>query len=95
MKDLPRQQFRWAAHTGGATIVKPRDFEEAGEYEAASAYALWQSLRLTPSALQLGDLLELPDGGLRVFKYVGFEEARWSDPEHRTAPAVLEAAAAT
>ena len=45
--------------------------------EAASAYALWQELRLTEEALQLGDILELPGGQLRIFKYVGFEEAQW------------------
>jgi hypothetical protein len=27
--------------------------------------------------LEVGDLLESEDGGLRVFKYVGFEEAQW------------------
>jgi hypothetical protein len=45
--------------------------------EAASAYALFNSLRNTPQALQVGDVLEQPDGSLRIFKYVGLEEASW------------------
>lgn len=81
MKEAPRQQFRWAPHSSGATLVKPRDYEPGRSVEAASAYALWQELRLTEEALQLGDLLELPEGQLRIFKYVGFEEAQWVVPE--------------
>jgi len=77
MKDSARQQFRWTAQASGATIAKQKDYEPAGEVEAVSAYALWQSVRLTPEALQVGDILELPSGDLRIFKYVGFEEARW------------------
>lgn len=81
MKENPRQQFRWAAHSSGVTNVKPKDYEPAGEFESSSFYALWQELRLTDNALQLGDLLELESGELRIFKYVGFEEARWILPE--------------
>jgi len=80
MKDLARQQFRWTAQASGATIAKQKDYETAGEVEAVSAYALWQSLRLTPNALQVGDILELPSGDLRIFKYVGLEEAKWWTP---------------
>lgn len=81
MKESPRQSFRWAPHSSGATQAKPRDYEPGQVVEAASAYALWQELRLTGDALQLGDILELPDGQLRIFKYVGFEEAQWVLPE--------------
>jgi hypothetical protein len=28
----------------------------------------------------VGDLLESADGELRIFKYVGFEKARWEEP---------------
>lgn len=77
MKEGPRQQFRWAAHSSGVTQAKPKDYELAGEFEAPSAYALWQDLRLTDQSLQLGDILELTDQSLRIFKYVGFEEAQW------------------
>lgn len=81
MKESPRQSFRWTPHSGGATMVKPRDYEEAGVSEAPSAYALWEALRLTDRKLNVGDILELPNGELRIFKYVGFEEARWVLPE--------------
>lgn len=81
MKDAPRQAFRWAPHTIGSSLAKSKDYEFAGEYEASSAYALWQSLRSSAASLQVGDLVELPDGTLRIFKYVGFEEASWAEPE--------------
>ena len=70
-----------APHSSGATQAKPRDYEPGHVVEAPSAYALWQELRLTEEALQLGDILELPEGQLRIFKYVGFEEAQWVMPE--------------
>jgi hypothetical protein len=84
MKEEKRQQFRWAPHTSGSTPVKPRDFEEAGTIEAANVYSLWSSLKDTPEALVVGDVLELPGGELRIFKYVGFEEAKWVMPEVKT-----------
>jgi hypothetical protein len=84
MKDTPRQSFRWAPHTSGLTQVKPKDYEDKGTREAPSAYALWDELRLTGEALQVGDVLELPNGQLRIFKYVGLEEAQWVLPEIKT-----------
>lgn len=81
MKETPRQQFRWAPHTSGVTQVKPKDFEPAGEVEAASFYAVWASLKDSGAALQVGDVLESDGGELRICKYVGFEEARWQLPE--------------
>lgn len=93
MKEEKRQQFRWAPHTSGITQVKPKDFEEAGSIEAENAYSLWTQLRGGPDALQIGDLLELPGGELRIFKFVGLEEARWVLPEVKTG-IELQAAAA-
>ena len=84
MKDHVRQQFRWAPHTGGATNVKPRDFEPGGVVAADSCYDAWMSLRGTAEALDIGDLLECGSGELRICKYVGFEEARWVLPEVKT-----------
>jgi hypothetical protein len=93
LKETPRQQFRWAPHAPGVSIVKLRDYEPGQRLEAASPYALWLALRETDDALQIGDLLQL-DGQeeLRIFKYIGFEEARWYVPE--PAPASLGAASA-
>lgn len=90
MKEVPRQQFRWAPHSSGATIVRAKDFEPGDAVESSSAYALWQSLRLTTGALNLGDLLEAPDGRLIIFKYVGFEEAQWAIPETKPIPILVE-----
>ena len=81
MKDNPRQQFRWAPHVSGAANVKPKDYEPADEVEADNEYAAWAVLRASDTPLAVGDLLELPEGRLRICKYVGFEEARWFIPE--------------
>jgi len=69
-------------------IAKPRDYEKGTLVEAASPYALWIVLRETQDALQVGDILEFEGTGeLRIFKYIGFEEARWYVPDVPT-PAV-------
>lgn len=81
MKDGPRQQFRWAPHTSGVTQVKPKDYLEAETVDAASPYAAWFALKGSPAPLDVGDLLQSEGGELRIYKYVGFEEARWLVPE--------------
>ena len=81
LREAQRQQFRWAPHTSGITIAKPRDYEKGGDIEADSPYAAWLALRDAAGALQVGDILEAPSGDLRIYKYVGFEEARWFVPE--------------
>jgi len=85
MKDTPRQVFRWAPHTSGASSLKPRDFEPDGEVDAAGPYEVWTLLRGTARALDIGDVLESESGEIRICKYVGFEEARWIVPEQRQA----------
>ncbi len=80
LKDSHRQQFRWAPHTSGTTIVKLKDYEQTSAVEGSSPYAVWLALRETEQALQVGDLVER-DGELRILKYIGFEEARWFVPE--------------
>lgn len=78
LRDSAAAQFRWAPHTSGPAIVKLKDYEPASDaIEASSAYALFNSLRNTDQALQVGDLLELPDATLKIFKYVGLEDATW------------------
>jgi hypothetical protein len=81
LRDSQRPQFRWAPHTSGVTVVKPKDYSAEASIDAASVYAAWQALRQTESPLGVGDILETEDGQLRIFKYVGFEEARWLVPE--------------
>jgi hypothetical protein len=81
LKESQRQQFRWAPHTSGITIAKPKDYTAGSEVEGASPYAIWLALRDTAEPLQVGDLVEIPGGELRIFKYIGFEEARWFVPE--------------
>jgi len=84
LREHQRQQFRWAPHTIGATQVKLKDYEEAGAAEADNTYALWASLKDSPTALQVGDVVATEGGDLRIYKYVGFEEARWVLPEVKT-----------
>jgi hypothetical protein len=88
LKEAQRQQFRWAPHTPGVTIVKLKDYEAGPMMEAASPYALWLALRDSDNAIAVGDLIEVagdpsgqPSPELRILKYIGFEEARWYVPE--------------
>jgi len=95
LKESQRQQFRWAPHTSGVTIAKPKDYEKGVLTEAASPYAVWLALRDTDEQLQVGDLLELENGDLRIYKYIGFEEARWFVPEATPPPQPESQAAPT
>lgn len=86
MKDTPRENFRWAAHTGGLAVVKPKDFELDGEVEAGTPYSAWKLLLSEDRPLRTGDLLETysVEGvatELRIVKYIGFEQAEWFVPE--------------
>lgn len=81
MKEAPRQSFRSAPHVSGDASVKPKDYELSGEVEAEHEYDAWARLRGTERELQVGDMLEIPTGELRICKYVGFEAAHWVLPE--------------
>jgi hypothetical protein len=81
LKDHLRKQFRFAPHVSGSALVKPRDYEPRGEIEAGSPYAAFFAARDGGEPLELGDLLESEDGALRIFKFVGFEEAQWAAPD--------------
>jgi len=87
LKEIPRQQFRWTPHTPGIAIVKQKDYEPGPVIQAASPYALWLDLRGGGQAIAVGDVVEVVNnaidqpGQLRIFKYIGFEEAQWYVPE--------------
>lgn len=87
LKDHVRQHFRLAPHVSGTASVKPRDYEPGDTVEASSPYAAFFSLREAGTPLDVGDLLEAEGGALRIFKYVGFEEAQWVLPETATSEA--------
>ncbi len=59
LKETQRQQFRWAPHTPGVTIVKLKDYQPGQIVEAATPYALWLSLRESADAILVGDLIEV------------------------------------
>jgi hypothetical protein len=99
LKDQLRQNFRFAPHLSGAASVKPRDYESPAEeaVEASSPYAAFFAMREAVRPIQVGDLLECEDGSLRIFKFVGIEEAQWVLPEVKpemVAPQVEPAAEA-
>ena len=94
LRDAARAQFRWAPHTAGLTLIKPRDYETAGEIEASGPYVVWTALKDTDEPLQPGDVLESDDGSLRIYKFVGFEEAQWVLPEVKTGEPVTGVAEA-
>ena len=84
MKETPRQHFRWAPHLSGVAQLKPRDYETDGDVDALNFYDAWAILRGSPRALDIGDVLETDSGDVRICKYVGFEDARWSVPEMKS-----------
>lgn len=86
LKETQRESFRWAAHTGGTATVKTRDYDCAGEIEAATPYAAWKQLSTAEQPLRPGDLVEVvradgTHGDLQIAKYIGFEKAEWFVPE--------------
>jgi len=81
LKDHLKQSFRNAPHVSGAASVKPRDYNPGDSIEARTPYAAYFELRGGSNPIEVGDLLETEDGELRIFKFVGFEEARWVLPE--------------
>ncbi len=85
LKENLRHQFRWHPHLSGVTAVKPKDYEEAFPVEAETPYAAWSLLRGTADQLHPGDLLATEGGDVRIFKYIGFEEAKWVLPEPKGA----------
>ncbi len=103
LKDHLRQNFRFAPHLSGTASVKPRDYEspeegqEDGFVEASSPYAAFFALREAALPIQVGDMLESEDGKLRIFKFVGIEDAEWVLPEAKHDPLSVpsEPAAAT
>jgi hypothetical protein len=88
LKDHLRRQFRYAPHVSGCAQVRPRDYELGDAVEATSPYRAFFALRDSGTPLDVGDVLEAEDGSLRIFKFVGFEEAQWAVPESK--PGVSE-----
>ena len=89
MRDSQREQFRWAPHTGGSLVVKPKDYMADEELEAPSPYSAWKLLAGRGQILRPGDLVELINddgisGQLQICKYIGFEPAEWFVAEPKT-----------
>jgi hypothetical protein len=83
LKDHLRQQFRFAPHMSGTATLKTKDYAPGDSIEASSPYAAFFLMKDAGTPLEVGDLLESEGGSLRVFKYVGFEEAQWMVAEEK------------
>lgn len=83
LKDHLRQQFRFAPHMSGTATLKAKDYAPGDTIEASSPYAAFFLMKDAGTPLEVGDLLESEGGSLRVFKYVGFEEAQWMVTEEK------------
>lgn len=94
MKEQARLSFRAAPHTSGETAVKLKDYAESGSVEAVNAYEAWEMLRATGQPLEVGDVLESELGGIKICKYIGFEDAKWILPEVKPAMDAMPVAAA-
>ncbi len=95
LKDHLRQSFRHAPHVSGAASVKPRDYTPGETVEAKTPYAAYFELRASARPIEPGDLLESESGELRIYKFVGFEEARWVLPEPKPEPEAVNSASAS
>ena len=91
MRPHVKINFRWAPHVAGLATVKQRDYLPGDEFQAPDAYALWAELRNSDQKLEVGDLVESADGGLKICKFVGFEAANWAETEAPIASSVAEA----
>jgi hypothetical protein len=83
LKDHLRQQFRFAPHMSGTATLKAKDYAPGDTIDASSPYAAFFQMKDAGTPLEVGDLLESENGSLRVFKYVGFEEAQWVVAEEK------------
>src|ERR1700730_8938444 len=90
LKDHLHQSFRSAPHGSGSANVKPRDYEPGDSIDAPTPYAAFFALKETAEPLHPGDLLESEGGDLRIYKFVGFEEAQWVLPEAKPEAAAAE-----
>ena len=90
LKDHLHQSFRSSPHVSGSANVKPRDYEPGDSIDAPTPYAAFFALKETAEPLNPGDLLESEGGVLRIYKFVGFEEAQWVLPEAKPEAATEE-----
>ena len=86
-EDLSRR-FREMPAAAVKTRLREKDYAPALEIEAPNEYAAWQALQSPIEGgrrFTVGDVLEAPEGKLRLCLFGGFEEATWWTPEVRDA----------
>lgn len=89
LRDDLSRRFRELPPSTVHKQLKQREYELAGELEAANPYAAWRALQSpgseeSPLSLRrsfaVGDLLEQEDGKLQLCLFGGFEDASWWTP---------------
>jgi hypothetical protein len=93
------QRFRESAPKPKPYGLQLRDYEEAGEVEAAGPYGAWKQLQEGAEGRALrqfgvGDAIESEEGDLIVLNYWGFDDAAWCVAEAADAIGESEAPAA-
>ena len=77
-----RQQPEIRTHKRVIDIVQAT----AKTIEALNTYEAWENMRNSGTPLEVGDILESELGGIKICKYIGFDDARWILPEVKPAP---------
>jgi hypothetical protein len=86
LRDDLSLRFRELPPASPRKELKARDYELAGEMEAAGPYAVWQALQspgseACPLAVRrpfaVGDAVEQVEGQLQLCVFGGFEDAAW------------------
>ena len=99
--DSQIQKFRESPPKPKPYSLRIRDYQEAGEIEAPTPYAVWKRLRDEPEArhgrreLGVGDVLESEPSSLFILNHWGFDKAEWRTSEAVTESSEIEAEQAT
>jgi hypothetical protein len=85
LRDSSQERFRWSpkaassASAGEAFTLKPSEYRDDGEVEAASPYAVWEKTRLGGNEVRVGDVVvDVEAEALWICKFNGFERAQWA-----------------
>lgn len=87
LRDSQIQKFRESPPKPKPYRLRIGDYNEAGEIEAPTPYAVWNQLRDEPEARHgrrefgVGDVLETEPSSLMILNHWGFDQAEWRPPE--------------
>ena len=88
LRDSLVEKFRESAPKAKPYSLRARDYEEAGEIDAAGPYGAWKLLQEPERAegegcrgFGVGDALELEPAELVILNHWGFDHAEWRQVE--------------